>query len=146
MVNARYFFKIKIAHDQQSSTFKKRKLKPRGFPSASLLGTVCSSRISFSPFAPHLPSLSLEIVLSCARDAEMRKIEFQGLGLPSGLFLEDLQGDNNANDPLRDSYQQKMMSREEQGSHRGPCQKTWQRNMRHLVPTFNKENKNNMRS
>lgn len=77
----------------------------------------------------------------------MRKIEFQGLALPSGLFLEDLQGNNNSNDPLGDSYQHKMMSREEHGSHRGPCQKIRQRNnMRHLVPTFNKENKNNMRS
>lgn len=74
---------VKITHDHHSRYFKKRKLRPRSFPSASILGTKFSFHVSFlgslclSFLHPHLPSLLLGPTLLRDRDAEVRKIELQ---------------------------------------------------------------------
>lgn len=92
-------FLVKIAFDHHFPCCKKRKLKPRSFPSASILVTECSSHVCLSFVTPtSLPCLP------CWYMPGVLKWERLNSVTSSGLFLENLQSDTKSSDHPRDSY------------------------------------------
>ena len=115
-------FLVKVAHNHHARCCEKRKLKPRSFPGASILGTECSSHVSVSLLWPPLPFPALPAVLCQGCWSE----KGWTLWLLLGCSLRTSKVIQSPVTTLETHSQQKMTSREEHWSHRGTCQKKWQ--------------------